>query len=251
MTPVSLDEMQNIRLMDRVDSKFVTSQSKLPELLQKAAQFSYRVQEIDGVRMAAYSTQYLDTPELSMYEMHQNGRLNRQKIRIRSYQNSNISFLEVKNKSNKGRTTKLRVLTDSSHVDSVDELDEGMTFLADQTQFKIEDLLPSLANSFHRITLVNDELTERITIDVDISFQNYSTGIKKQVDDLMIIELKQDGSKHSDFKDILTDLRIKSIKLSKYCIGTVLTNPNCKYNRYKKKSRLINKLINLNTNDSN
>ena len=242
MTPISLDEMKNIRLMDRVDSKYVASVAMLPELLQRMTPF-FRVQEIEGERIAAYSTQYLDTPDLNMFVMHQNGKRNRQKIRIRSYIGSNLSFLEVKNKNNKGRTSKERVQTSLSHLTSINDLTDEKTFLNTHYNLDTELLTPSLENEFKRITLVNSKATERITIDTDLVFRNYSTGKKAVMDGLMILELKQDGWKHSDFRDILNELRIKKSSFSKYCMGTVFTNPNIKYNRFKRTCVKINKLI--------
>jgi len=242
MNPITLDEMQNIRLMDRVDSKYVASVSLLPDLLLKMIPL-FKVQEVDGKRFAAYSTQYLDTPELSMFAMHQNGKLNRQKIRIRSYLNSKISFLEIKNKNNKGRTNKKRVPVEMSHLTSINELDDEKDFLSSYSLFDIEHLRPSLTNEFNRITFVNNKATERITIDINLSFRNCRTEIDAELGNLMILELKQDGWKQSDFRDILNELRIKQTSFSKYCIGTVLTNPGSKYNRFKEKTKIINKLI--------
>jgi VTC domain. len=242
MNPITLDEMQNIRLMDRVDSKYVASVSLLPDLLRKMIPL-FKVQEVEGERFAAYTTQYLDTPELSMFEMHQNGKLNRQKIRIRSYTNSKLSFLEIKNKNNKGRTNKKRIPVDMSHLTSINELNDEKDFLGSNSLFDIEHLRPSLTNEFNRITFVNNKKTERITIDINLSFRNCRTEIDAELGNLMILELKQDGWKQSDFRDILNELRIKQTSFSKYCIGTVLTNPGSKYNRFKEKTKIINKLI--------
>ena len=56
------------------------------------------------------------------------------------------------------------------------------------------------------------------------------------------MELKQDGRAHSLLKDVLFELRIRPFKVSKYCIGTCLTRPEVKQNRFKKKLRRIEKL---------
>jgi len=242
MNPITLDEMKNIRLMDRIDSKYVASVSLLPDILQKMITL-FKVQEIEGDKFAAYTTQYLDTPELCMFVMHQNGKLNRQKIRIRSYINSKQSFLEIKNKNNKGRTNKKRIPVGISHLTSINDLNGEKDFLSSHSLFDIDHLLPSLTNEFNRITFVNNNATERITIDINLSFRNCSTGIDANLGNLMILELKQDGWKHSDFRDILNELRIKKTSFSKYCIGTVLTNPGSKYNRFKAKTKIINKLM--------
>ncbi|MDR3236161.1 MAG: polyphosphate polymerase domain-containing protein [Prevotellaceae bacterium] len=240
LPPITLDEMKGIRLMDRVDSKFVAPAFMLPDLLRNMAE-QFKVQTHDGVRLASYTTQYFDTPALDMYMMHHNGKLNRQKIRIRSYVESNLSFLEVKNKNNKGRTKKKRVPVASSHLTSIHDLHDEKTFLSQYSLFDSNTLVPVLANEFQRITLVNNKATERITIDAGLLFMNYKTGIETKLDKLVVLELKQDGQQHSDFKDILLRYRIKKSSFSKYCIGTMLTNPHVKNNRFKKQWILINK----------
>ena len=63
--PISLDEMSDIRLMNRTDTKFVTTLPLLRQLLEMARD-SYRVQEIEGNRLANYDTLYFDTPDHAM-----------------------------------------------------------------------------------------------------------------------------------------------------------------------------------------
>ena len=58
--PISLDEMSDIRLMNRTDTKFVTTLPLLRQLLEMARD-SYRVQEIEGNRLANYYTLYFRT----------------------------------------------------------------------------------------------------------------------------------------------------------------------------------------------
>jgi hypothetical protein len=241
MQTITLSEMDNIRLMDRIDSKFVAPVSLLPRLVKEMLPY-FKVQINNGICIAPYCTQYLDTPDLQMFVMHQNGQLNRQKVRIRSYVESNLSFLEVKNKNNKGRTKKKRIPVPISHLTSVDDLNDKKQFLEENSLFGSNTLEPSLSNTFMRITFVNNKATERITIDCNLFFRNCRTDNETALDHLMILELKQDGRQHSDFKDILSHLRIKPGSFSKYCMGIVLTNPESKYNRFKNKCMIINKL---------
>ena len=98
--PISLEEMSGIKLMNRTDTKYVTSYQILKEILL-AAGHDYRVQEVNGEYNIAYHTIYLDTADRDMYLTHQNGRVVREKIRIRTYVDSDLTFLEVKNKNNK------------------------------------------------------------------------------------------------------------------------------------------------------
>ncbi|GAB6011526.1 polyphosphate polymerase domain-containing protein [Viscerimonas tarda] len=238
MPAITLDEMKDIRLMDRVDSKFVAPVSFLPRLLEEMKPY-FMVQTIAGKTIASYTTQYLDTPDLDMFTMHQNGKLNRQKIRIRSYIDSHLSFLEIKNKNNKGRTKKIRTPMGLTHVRTVDELAGDKAFLESHSLFGCHLLSPALDNSFSRITFVNNRKTERVTIDLGLSFRNYKTGEEKALDNLAVLELKQDGRLYSDFRAILARSGIKQMSFSKYCMGTVLTNSDVKYNRFKKKWNLI------------
>ena len=92
--PITLDEMKEIRLMNRTDTKFVTSRTKLIELLQMAAP-EYYAQEIDGRRIGDYYTVYFDTPNYDMFRVHQCGHANRQKLRIRCYVESKQSFSSI------------------------------------------------------------------------------------------------------------------------------------------------------------
>ena len=115
MTPISLAEMAGVKLMNRIDTKFVANARLLPEILRLAQQ-DYYVQEIDGQRLTAYDTLYYDTLDLQMYLRHHDRQLRRQKIRVRTYVDSQLTFLEVKNKSNKGRTKKKRIEVETNDL---------------------------------------------------------------------------------------------------------------------------------------
>src|SRR5690606_31022332 len=100
---ITLDQMDQVRLMRRTDTKFVFSIQHLPAMLKIALPDYYMV-EIENEREQIYTTTYFDTPEYDMYNIHHNGKLNRHKVRIRKYVYSNQEFLEVKRKNNKGET---------------------------------------------------------------------------------------------------------------------------------------------------
>ena len=59
----------------------------------------------------------------------------------------------------------------------------------------------------------------------------------------VVIELKQDGRARSEMKSILLKHRVKPVKVSKYCIGITLTNPDARPGRFKEKVRKIEKQI--------
>lgn len=242
--PISLAEMNGVKLMNRIDTKYIINKNQLIELLKKAPD-NYRIVEIEDKRIIPYSTIYFDTEDKEMYIMHHNGKLNRRKVRMRSYINSGISFLEVKVKNNKGRTKKKRIVIPNEQFSSM-HLNENEHEFLTKMEFDASKLSPQIQNSFKRITLVDKNLTERITIDMQLKFENIKGNREKEVSDLVIVELKQEGSINSPFRQYLTDIRAKSSSISKYCIGMTLINPDLKGNRFKKKIRKINKITNNN-----
>ena len=239
LDPISLDEMSGIKLMNRTDTKFVTSKEKLVGLLE-LAQGKYYAQQIDGLRIANYRTVYWDTAEHRFFLEHHNGRAPRQKIRVRTYLDSDLTFLEVKTKNNHGRTKKKRI-TVPNHDRADIVAAGGSDFTAKLTGVTFEDIDPTVQNRFQRITLVNKGKTERLTIDFNMAFHNYETETDAGTGDLVIIELKRDGNVFSPVLDILRELRIKPSGFSKYCIGSVITNGRLKNNMFKEKLVRISK----------
>ena len=241
LPPITLDEMKSIRLMNRMDTKFVTNTETLIELL-KLAKGLYYSQCIDGSRISSYRTQYWDDlGEHKMFHTHLCGHLPRTKVRVRTYVGSDQSFLEIKKKNNHGKTKKKRITVPS--LDAVINDHYGEEFLQELTDFSFDQIQPTLCNEFKRITLVNYNKTERLTIDFDIHFHNKETGRSAENDHVVIIELKRDGRIPSPILPLLRQLRVKPSGFSKYCIGTVVTNSEIKQNRFKKRLAKVMKLI--------
>ena len=234
--PISLDEMSGIRLMNRIDTKFVTTMPVLETLLGMALE-DYMVQEIDGQRNMRYSTTYYDTVDYDMFYTHQHGHAGRQKIRFRTYVSSNLQFMEVKTKNNHGRTKKKRRQVDGMDFDEV-----KLQFLAKHLKYDAGTLMPAIHNEFDRITLVNKARTERLTIDTNLQFHNLVTGKDKAMYPLVIVELKRDGLCYSPVLEMLRTLRVFPHGFSKYCMGSALTNHHLKVNRFKPKLVDIRKI---------
>lgn len=234
---ISLEEMGEVRLMNRKDIKYVVKSDDIPKIISLAGS-NYFVQEIDNKKIANYETQYLDTSDLILYHQHMNGKLNRFKWRIRSYLDSDISFLEIKKKTNTGRTRKKRILIEP------DELAGKLArnFILSESDMMIHDFRPVLQNKFERVTLVNRNKSERLTIDFNITFTNFQNGESASLPNLGIIEIKHDGCCESGMQKQLAGLRIKKYGLSKYCLGIALTARNIKQNSYKPKIRYLQKL---------
>lgn len=171
MPTLDLDRIAAVRLMNRVDTKYLVDERRCMELLELAAD-QYYVQIIDDCRACRYATLYYDTPQWDMYHLHHNRRLTRQKIRTRTYVETGVTYLEVKNKSNKGRTHKRRMALDRSLFAAAATDTAAADFLRREARYAPETLSPSLATRFVRVTLVNHAMTERLTIDFDLHFDN-------------------------------------------------------------------------------
>ena len=244
--PITLDEMRGIKLMNRIDTKFVTTVPMLMRLLELAKD-QYYVQEQGGLRISPYYTLYFDTEDCKMYNRHEAGHLTRQKVRVRSYLNAGLNFLEVKTKNNHGRTKKKRMEAqgfDPEHINGFDVTSSDYeTFLQTYLKYDQQSLVRQVENRFDRITLVNKEKTERLTIDVNLRFHNIATDNYRFMGDLVIIELKRDGHQPSPILPKLLQLRIHPHGFSKYCIGSALTNEALRRNRIKPRLHSVERLL--------
>jgi hypothetical protein len=235
---ISLDEMNGVSLMKRVDTKFILTESQLSEILSQI-QEDYKILEIDGERLMEYSTLYFDTQNKICYKDHHNGKAKRFKIRMRKYLVSDICFLEIKKKNNLGITNKTRTrIKDFETILS----SQSKEFISDS---QINNLLlePVLYNNFNRMTLVNKYFSERVTIDTNLSFR--LQGKEKKLDKLIVIEIKQEGKRlNTTINKALKSMSILPTNFSKYCIGITNTLDNIKSNRFKEINLKINKLNN-------
>ncbi len=235
-TPISLKEIAAVSLMKRTDTKFVIPMQKLAQVLESIGKY-YKVLQIDDNRIMQYSSMYYDTANKDFYTEHHNGKINRVKVRIRKYVDSNISFLEIKEKDGKGRTNKSRIA-----IDGFEEKlsEESNSFIKKVTGNEL-DLHPTLTNNFDRITLANTQSNERVTIDLNLTFSQWDK--VKKVENLVIIEVKQEGvDRTSEIIKALKSLHYNSYSMSKYCIGMLGLYKGIKYNRFKQKLIKINKL---------
>ena len=92
---IDLDEITSgnsaVALMKRCDTKFVFPREVLPQILEELSS-SYRVLEINDKRNFAYKNIYFDTPTSLFYLQHHNKKLNRHKVRFRTYVDSDLTL---------------------------------------------------------------------------------------------------------------------------------------------------------------
>lgn len=225
---VSLSDLDKVKLMNRTDLKFCMHIRQLPLVLE-ALKAHYSVLEMNGETIFSYDNTYFDTIDNRMFLSHHNGKKNRFKVRVRNYVESNLNFLEIKFKTNKGRTIKERVVKKEFVPEFT--LNEEI-FLENTCPFAGNQLEPKINSFFKRFTMVNKGFTERVTIDVFPGFKNPEKEITLK--NLVIIEIKQ--SKSGDpalITRVLQDMKINRHGFSKYCIGRSLLEDKLKQNNFK------------------
>ncbi len=245
MSPISLDEMSAVKLMNRVDAKYVADDLTVTKLFSLIKN-DYFVQEIDGKRIAAYDSIYYDTVDNHMYIIHQDKKLKRDKLRVRNYVDTGNFFCEVKHKNNHGRTKKKRIEVGENVFSDLKSDPATREFVEKQLpDYDFDGFQKKLSTTFDRITVVNKGKTERITVDFNVRFHNFENGNECGIAPLVIMELKRDGQCESVFQKTLFELRVKPLSISKYCIGRAMTDKNLKQNRFKKKIIKLQKLKKL------
>jgi len=235
---ISLKDLDKVQLLNRKDTKFVFSQNKLLQLLDRLKPF-YRILEIEGKRTFIYDNTYFDTDEFFFYTQHHNECRKRFKVRHRRYCETNDQYFEIKIKDNKNRTIKkrLKINDGNGHFG-----EEEKRLISETIGLSPQHLIPKLNMQFSRITLADKSFSERLTIDTNLSVLN-GTG-SKMFDQLVISEIKQKKyNPKSNFIRILRNLKIPEMRFSKYCMGMLHVNRGIKYNRFKPKLLQINKIL--------
>jgi len=237
LNSIGLHELDSVSLLNRVDSKYVLTFLQLDEVFQ-CLQANYSVLEIAGLRVFSYENNYFDTSNFLFYNDHHNGYANRIKVRSRKYVESNLCFFEIKKKVKIDRTYKYR--------EQIPEIltylnDDRKQLIQDYTRKKITDLNLILKNNFNRITLVDKNFTERITIDTNLTYTENDKEL--HFGNFAIIEVKQSKrNNNSAISAYLKEKHIREINISKYICGVLLMKPNIKKNQFLPLIKVINNI---------
>lgn len=234
--PIGLDNMATVKLLSRVDTKYLMHVNELETILRSLSN-RYFVLDISGTRAHCYRTLYFDTPDFGLYMQHHNGKRPRFKVRSREYVDTRLSFLEVKRKRYR-RTIKNRTQTG----DLVTSLDwQAGNFVCEHFPFDVSHLEPKLWNAFRRITLVSVRRPERLTIDIDLRL--HWGGHQVALPEVAVVEVKQEHfSQASDFVQKMRALGIRPMSFSKYCAGVELIH-RVKSNRFRLRLREARRLM--------
>jgi len=238
---VSLQQISGSATNDRIDTKFVLREELVFDLLSDLAG-EYLVLDVDSKRHTTYRTQYFDTESFSFFRRHHAGGSNRYKVRARTYLNTQVSYVEIKSKTGRGTTTKLRHRTDQFETQL---LAGSREFVDDNCATRAADLRPTLRNNFDRIQLVSKESPERLTIDLNLEVDTGAAPIR--LPGIAVAEFKQERSdrnhRDADFLKRMRAFNVRPTAFSKYCMCLLLTNDDIKHNRFKPQLRRLNRLM--------
>jgi hypothetical protein len=217
LEPTSLAGLDAVSLLNRMDTKFLLSESQLGTLLPDLAR-DYLVLDVDGRRLHQYRTRYFDTPGFDLYRRHHAGQAIRYKVRSRAYVESGLACFEIKAKNERGRTIKHRLGTDTLLTELTPA---ARALLAEHAPPHERVVEPKLRNDFLRVTLVGKQRAERLTLDLGVQFE--CDGRTAILPGVVIAELKQSGvDESSPFVQRMRAADRRPTSVSKYCVGVAL-----------------------------
>ncbi|GAB3516157.1 polyphosphate polymerase domain-containing protein [Emticicia fontis] len=233
---ISLAEIEAVKLLNRIDSKYIFHKNVLSEILEEIKPY-YHILEINQKRSHSYESLYFDTDDYELYYQHHNGKPNRLKVRYRRYSDTGLVFFEVKKKISNSRTIKFREERISLNKELQDDDYQLFNrFLQDPAR-----LHNQLWIYFDRITLVRKDFTERLTLDLNLVFQKRE--LRKANQGLIVAEIKQDkGSVFSPIVQSFKKRHIAQSNFSKYSVG-IATLENVKRNSFKPVLRKLDKIL--------
>ncbi|WP_328872666.1 polyphosphate polymerase domain-containing protein [Streptomyces sp. NBC_00287] len=233
LRPIGLDELvARAELLTRVDRKYLLPVTDLPLVLGGLGE-DVRVLQIEGVRQFGYRSVYFDTPELHGYLATARRRRRRFKVRIRSYLDSGLHFLEVKTRGPRGTTVKDRIPYDGDphRLDaSAREFADGVLAGAgiDSVRFR---LVPTLTSTYRRTTLFLPATGSRLTVDTSPAWILPDGTAALRAPDRAFVETKA-GRAGSGADRLLWSLKHRPVPVSKYGTGLAALRPDLPAHRW-------------------
>jgi hypothetical protein len=230
---IGLDALNSkAEMLVRIDNKYILPAYYLQSAIESFAEI-FDVLDIDGKRAFSYSTLYFDDAQRRGYYDHHQRRRKRCKVRVRTYGDAGLSYLEVKLNDKRSTTLKKR-LKIAAPLATLD--DTAFDFI-DQCNREVygepfrKDIKGVIRIDYQRYTLVAKDGGERMTIDTRINF-NGGGCWRAPPGDMLIVETK--SARGNGIADkILRTLHVQPTKrVSKYCIGLAATGQVERHNGF-------------------
>ncbi|MBU2667851.1 polyphosphate polymerase domain-containing protein [Actinoplanes bogorensis] len=224
--PIGLSELDEAAaLQQRVDTKYLIGLEEFDRIADKLAA-THRRLVIGDRRAFDYRSSYLDTPGLTCFHDHRQGRRLRFKARTRSYDRGLCRF-EVKLKDGRGGTDKHALRVGPADFGTVPGGATGfLTYvLADRYGIAAPAVTPRLLVRHFRQTLVAKSAASpcRVTLDTDLTFTTGSVTAGLRTGLLLVETKSARGRGPAD--ELLRRAGARPVSISKYCAGMALLHP--------------------------
>lgn len=228
MTRTSLDDLSDVQLMRRFDTKYVVPEAWAPDLI-RALSPACKLLEVAGEWDCEYRNTYFELPGDPFLQDHLRGKARRMKVRERHYVCNRLSFIEVKRRLPGGRTTKERMPREAPFSPlNASEL----AFLSGHLT-QGDSLEPRLSGSFRRMTLVDFDRKERITLDRNLGAALVGEAEAGLLDGLIVVEVKQarpdrygPAQRWLKSKDNRRGIIGRKTRISKYTVARLACDPS-------------------------
>lgn len=234
--PISLSELNaRASFLKRIDKKFLLNANQFADILEDLKN-DFKVLEIKGKKIFSYDNIYMDSDDYLFYNQHQDKKNSRTKVRTRYYIDSNLAYFEYKQKID-WITSKYRYEFPSEEHGFMTKGKKRFFEWVWQSIYnddKAPKISPSIQTKYQRITLVNNDGSERLTIDFNIKTQDLRDKKNKEIDlkNLVIVESKS-LKKDCKSSEIMESHNIDEAKsCSKYSLWVVYSWIAKKYDTF-------------------
>lgn len=217
-------------LQTRHDRKYLLAPERLPDMLG-SIDGPLQVLDIDGQREFSYRSTYFDTPECRSYQDAARSRPKRFKIRTRTYLATGSCWLEVKARSSRGLTTKVRIEHPPESESELTPIARNFIDLHEQVCVDVDTLAPTLVTGYERATI---HCVQRATIDTGLwCARTDGTDVHLgALGDLLIIETKSLGKSPGPIDRALWHMGVRPSTISKYAVGMAAAHSSLPANKW-------------------
>ena len=224
--------------LKRIDRKFLLTNSEFWEFLQELKN-DFQVLEIWGKKVFSYDNIYMDTQDYLFYNQHQNKLKSRTKVRTRLYEDAQMAFFEYKQKIN-GVTQKFRYQFPVEEHGTMTKWKTRFFEWVWQSMYQGDPqapkISPAMKTKYNRITLVEKNGWERLTIDFNIQTLDLRDPEAENVElkNLVIVESKSLAENCKSLEILKKNHKKQASSCSKYSLWIVYAGLAKKYSTFKK-----------------
>jgi hypothetical protein len=240
LRPASLAEIDAAAaLQHRVDRKYLVPAHSAARLMSQLAA-THHVLDIHGRRTTAYRSTYFDTPHLTAWRAHIQGRRRRWKVRTRLYAEDRLCRMEVKTKDGRGATVKHAHTVDADAYGRLETGTEAAGFvdsvLADSgVDVTAADLVPAGEICYLRAALADLDAGTRLTLDGLLTC--HRNGRTAALDPGYVLVETKGSARPAPADRHLLGLGARPVSLSKYVVGISLLVPGLPDNGVRRLAR--------------